>query len=256
MGAPKIRVSDTPIAHPQRAFAYALGAMFHVTGRLPVDALPTGEGFGPKVLARDWGITDNQSLVSQLNQLGFAGHRQDHVERVRYYSLMFRPAVAARREELREFIREGGENAEAASEDLWLLNAVQADKPGLRSAPLLAFDAGRAVMLVREGLCNGWLDEEAGWAYLLDLARKVQATFASWEEYGADFLLGRQVWKGQDSAELFDEVIPDLLSNQKSPWVRLLWGAPGLNIPGPLKGSDPAVPVWSLEEPAWLREYG
>ncbi|MGB3738488.1 MAG: DUF1266 domain-containing protein [Pontixanthobacter sp.] len=252
IGAPKIRLSDTPIANPARAFAYALGAMFHVTARLPVDALPPGEGFGPKILARDWGITDTDTLVAQLNQLGFAGHRQDHVERVRYYTMMFRPAVAARREELRDIIRESGDRAEAASQDLWLLNAVQADMPGLRSAPLLAFDAGRAVMLTREGLCNGWLQDDAAWAYLLDLAREVQATFGSWEEYGADFLLGRKVWKGQDSAELFDRVIPDLLSAPNSPWVRLPWGVPDLTIPGPVATAAKGAPNWSLEEPAWI----
>ena len=104
-------------------------------------------------------------------------------------------------------------------------------------------------MLTREGLLLGWLEEGEAWPYLLDLAREVQRTFASWEDYGADFILSRQVWGGKDSADAFDEIVPLLLSAEDSPWRTVPWNQPTLSMPAPVRPTDGA-PLWNLERAA------
>jgi len=255
MTHPKVVLSKSPPPSGERAWAYALGAVYNVGHGLPVDAT----AFDPSpaearaeikqitsMLERDWGITDRVTLVERLDTLGDGGHRRRFLPQLRFYATMWRPEVAARREELRAAIREGGEEAEGAAETLWRLDAVQADLPGLRSSPLLAFDAARAAMLFRCGVMLGWL-QDPDWNYLVDAARDVRRCYGSWAEYGADFLLSRCVWAGSGTRDVFDEVVAMLLREPQSPWVRLPWDAPPLPVPRSIRARVAATPSWSLE---------
>ncbi|MGI4799747.1 MAG: DUF1266 domain-containing protein [Janthinobacterium lividum] len=255
MTYPKVVLSKSPPPAGERAWAYALGAVYNVGHGLPVDttaldADPAEAAVETKqmtrMLERDWGITDRVTLVERLDGLGDGGHRRRFLPQLRFYATMWRPEVAARREELRANIRDGGEDAEGAAETLWRLNAVQADLPGLRASPLLAFDAGRAAMLFRCGLMLGWLGEP-DWDYLVDAARDVRRNYASWAEYGTDFLLSRCVWSGSDTKDVFDDVVTMLLREPQSPWVRLPWDAPPLPVPRPVRPHLAGTPQWSLE---------
>ena len=189
MTYPKVVLSKSPPPAGERTWAYALGAVYNVGHGLPVDtialdadpaeaAAETKQMIG--MLDRDWGITDRVTLVERLDGLSDGGHRRRFLPQLRFYATMWRPEVAARREELRAVIRDGGEGADGAVETLWRLDAVQADLPGLRASPLLAFDAARAAMLFRCGLMLGWLGE-ADWDYLVDAARDVRRSYGSLE---------------------------------------------------------------------------
>ena len=255
MTYPKVVSSKSPPPSGERAWAYALGAVYNVGHGLPVDttaldADPTEAAAETKqmtgMLERDWSITDRATLVERLDGLGDGGHRRRFLPQLRFYATMWRPEVAARREELRTAIRDGGDDADGAIETLWRLDAVQADVPGLRASPLLAFDAARAAMLFRCGLMLGWLGE-ADWDYLVDAARDVRRSYGSWKEYGADFLLSRCVWSGNATKDVFDEVVAMLLREPQSPWVRLPWDAPPLPVPRPVRPQPSGTPLWSLE---------
>ena len=256
MTYPKVVLSRSSPPAGERAWAYALGAVYNVGHGLPVDTT----AFDPDpaearaetkqittMLERDWGVTDRATLVERLDGMGDGGHRRRLGPQIRFYATMWRPEVAARREELKAAIREGGEDAEEAAESLWRLDAVQADLPGLRASPLLAFDAARAAMLFRCGVMLGWLGE-ADWDYLVDAARDVRRSYGSWAEYGTDFLLSRSVWAGNGTRDVFDDVVAMLLREPLSPWVRLPWDAPPLPVPRPVRPHLAGTPQWSLED--------
>lgn len=247
--APDIILSDQPIADEARAWAYALGAMYHVAQGFHVDG-PTGEpeaGLNERILADSWGATNRAELVGRMTDLGNDGHRHDHVRLVRYYCMLWRPAVAAKREEYRAELREGGAAAEEARAALWRLDAVQANVGDIRSSSLLAFDAARGIMLARAGLMLGWLSDDDAWTYMLNVARDVQRTYGSWTDYSADFVLARNMWAGDGSTDIFDAVIAGLRTDAASPWVTLGWSQPALGVPRPARPLDPTAPYWTLE---------
>jgi Protein of unknown function (DUF1266) len=128
---------------------------------------------------------------------------------------------------------------------------VQAEADGIRGGILIGFDAARAVMLARDGCLLGWLSEERLWDYVLDVARDVQRRFTSWADYAADFRISRNFWQGithrKQADVIFDVIIERLLTEAGSPWRRLPWPVPGLEVPRPVRPIDSAAPVWTLE---------
>lgn len=255
MAARPFRAAPVPLTG-ERLFAWALGAPYHVAHGTFVDgpedpADPAVKSQVPptrEMLSRDWGVDRPDDLVSRMTRLGNEGHRRTNRERVNRYATMWRPGVAAAREEYLGVMREGGEEAGNAAADLWLLDAVQADRRGIRGSPLLAFDVARGIMLAREGLMLGWLGEEAAFAYVLDAARDARRTYRSWEEYGADFLLSRDVWAGGEERDDYDEIVGRLLSRKDSPWRRVPWEAAGpWATPRPVRPVARDAPLWTLE---------
>ncbi len=237
-----------PLPPGERAWAYAVGAPYHVGHGLAVDAVVADSqgDFQREMFSRDWGIENREDLVAQMTSLGREGHRRSHGMTLRYYAMLWRPRIASLREECRAAIREAGEDADDMAAALWRLDAVQANTHNIRSSPLLAFDSARAVMLARVGLMLGWLEEEEAWKYMISAARAVQRTYASWEAYGADFVLARNVWAGDDSHDMFDDVVALLLSRADSPWRQLPWAIP-LGTPPSVVVPGGSQPVWSLE---------
>jgi hypothetical protein len=238
-----------PLPSGERAWAYAVGAPYHVAHGLAVDAPAADKAgdFQQEMLTRDWGIDNRAELIAQLTNLGEEGHRRRYGLTLRYYATLWRPRIASLREELRAAIREGDENARDSVAALWRLDAVQANTGGIRSSPLLAFDSARAVMLARAGLMLGWLKEDEAWPYLIAVARDVQRTYSSWAQYGADFVLSRNVWAGSDAHDIFDAVVALLLSKPDSPWQHLAWDLPLVAV-APAPAASEELPVWSLEQ--------
>ena len=247
MSVPNILSKPDKTWSPAQSFAYALGAPYQVQHAMLVDALPKSNGALRKRLSemcrRDWSVESAEDLLSTLNWLGREGHRIPHRFRIRQYCLMRRPAIAARREELRGI----GEKDSEARTELWRLDAVQADWHGVRGGVLVGFDAARAVMLVRCGLVLGWLEEGAAWRYLLEMAADVQRSFNSWAEYAADYKLSRALWSGNATPDLFDGIADHLLVAPKSPWRQSAWQIEGLGIPRPVTPARENEPVWVLE---------
>lgn len=248
MSEPKVLLApDPPAWSPAQAWAYALGAPYHVVRSFPVNALPQRQSSLLQSMAaglkRDWGIESAQDLVRTLNGLSAGGHRRPFGISVRQYALLRRPEIAAQREELRE----AGQENPAALEELWRLDAVQANTDGVRGAVLLGFDAARAVMLARDGWLFEWLPEPTMWDFVLDVARDVQRRFTSWAEYAQDFRVSRNLWAGSNARNAYDPILERLLADARSPWRTLPWQVPGLEIPRPLRPADSQTPVWLLE---------
>ena len=245
MAGPRIVHATQPFASLDHRWAWAVGAPYHVAHGDPVDGVADGAPTERSaMLERDWGITGRDDLIEALVSLGDEGHRHRFAVKLQYYSMIWRPAVASMREELRGTVREGGEDAAEAAANLWRLDAVQSDLPGLRSSPLLAFDAARGVMLARDGLRLGWLTDGEVWPYLLAIATDVRRTYSSWGAFGDDFVLSRNVWAGNGAPDLFDQIVVALKSTGSSPWRTLDWPVADAIPPARLVQ---AAPYWSLE---------
>ncbi|WP_206240584.1 DUF1266 domain-containing protein [Novosphingobium terrae] len=242
-----INIGAPPAWSAAQLWAYALGAPYHVQHQVPLNALPADNSANSTDFARmlkdGWSVEGEEDLLRVLGWLGSEGHRRGHGLELRRYSLWRRPSIAARREELREAAQENPD----ALEELWRIDAIQADLDGIRGADLIGFDAARAVMVARSGWRLGWLSEERMWDYLLDTARDVQRRFSSWADYAQDFRLSRNMWRGKNDPDHFDDVITQLLKDKASPWLRLPWSVEGLEAPRATRPFDPAAPVWTLE---------
>lgn len=241
-----IFVSDPPGWSPLQAWAYALGAPYHLRQGFPLNALPQPADNvlreNALLLKRDWGIESGDDLMSTLNWLGTGGHRAPGRIGMRRYCILPRAHIASHREELQA---KGQEDSDAR-EEMWRLDIAQTNTDGIRGADLIAFDAARAVMLARYGCLFGWLTEQQLWDYILDVARDVQPRFASWAEYATDFQLSRRLWAGKDG-DPYSAASRSLLTDERSPWRRLSWQLEGLSLPRPVRTYDSASPVWTLE---------
>lgn len=242
-----IQIGNPPAWSAVQSWAYALGAPYHVMQEVPVNALPPRTQSTidqlAKMLKEGWSVESEEDLLRVLSWLGAEGHRRSHGLDLRRYSLLRRPAIAARREELREAAQENPD----ALEEIWRIDAIQADLDGIRGADLIGFDAARAVMVARSGWVMGWISEERMWHFVLDAARDVQRRFTAWADYARDFRLSRNMWRGRNTHDLFDDVLGQLLQDKASPWQRLSWAVDGLEAPRPARDLDPGAPLWSLE---------
>lgn len=242
-----IHIDNPPAWNPAQLWAYALGAPYHVQHAVPLNALPpktaNNTAMLAKMLKEGWSVESEEDLLRVLSWLGAEGHRRSHGLDLRRYSLLRRPAIAARREELREAAQDNPD----ALEEIWRIDAIQADLEGIRGADLIGFDAARAVMVARSGWVMGWISEEHMWHFVLDAARDVQRRFTAWADYARDFRLSRNMWRGRNDLDHFDDIIALLLADKASPWLRLPWPVDGLEAPRPARAFDPGAPLWSLE---------
>jgi hypothetical protein len=77
---------------------------------------------------------------------------------------------------------------------------------------------------VNRGYILHYLDEKEAWNLLLANARKVQASFSSWQEMSDNFLDGRKIWNEAPDNQ-FDACSKLLLNprDPNSPWNQNPW---------------------------------
>ncbi|KMO14363.1 DUF1266 domain-containing protein [Methylobacterium indicum] len=252
---PFLYLDDAGYRSEPLRWAYALGACYNLYHEYPVDLPVDPETAGRRFrgqrdraegwLRRDWSIEDRAGLVAAMGWLGRDGHRRDHRALVRRYCALPGRGWHEREAMLAEHAREGNEAAQA---QLWRMGAVGRDLLGCRAANFLAFDAARAAQLARNGYVLGFLSLDEVRAYLFDLAREVSASFASWPDYGRDFVVGRAFWAGAHEAEPWDPLMRRLDTEIDSPWRRILFGFPEDETSRGVTSADTRDgPCWTLE---------
>lgn len=236
-------------------WAWALGAVYNVYHGFPVDLpldhetasrdVPEELDAARTYLPRDWGIEDRASLIASMVRLGRGGHRRPHRALVRRLCALPSQPWAGYEEADRERAANG--DAEA-HQRLWRMWAVERDILHCRTASLLAFDAARAAQLARNGLALGYLDEAETRGFVFDLAREVSASFATWEAYARDFLLGRTFWAGQPDDGTWEPVLGLLGTRPDSPWRHLPFAFPEDAASRAVTSADARDgPYWTLE---------
>ncbi|MGN6231745.1 MAG: DUF1266 domain-containing protein [Trinickia sp.] len=114
----------------------------------------------------------------------------------------------------------------------------------------LAFACARTAFLARMTMLMGWLEPQVAWRVLLLNAQRAQDCFASWEDYGRSFIVGRRQWVAAFRADPFgaafdEKTLAEWLSSRKRGWRSLPW--PGLAAfspepaPAPMPDAAPSV---------------
>lgn len=91
---------------------------------------------------------------------------------------------------------------------------------------ILGWDYCRYICLCRWGYSCGYIDEKEAWNLMTSVAKEIQKKFRSWQEYGQNYLIGRQFWSHQytlSQGDLFMDALKRLTENADSPWNTLPW---------------------------------
>jgi hypothetical protein len=161
-------------------------------------------------LQRDWGVSDQATLKTQLDRLRDYGHHTEYRERGLELSKLS-PA---------DFAQQQASHPDQAAN----LQLLKASYEKWKDRTGLAWDLCRAARLVNSGFTLGYISEEDAWKRLLDIARQAQANFASWQEMNDNFLDGREIWANNRDPQL--EACTKLLLDPKepnSPWNQNPW---------------------------------
>jgi hypothetical protein len=159
---------------------------------------------------RQWHVFNQTNLLNTVTQLRNVGDRMSFQREG--------AGLAAMSES--EFAAELAEHPGRVSR----LKAVRDSFRKWKERSGLAWDLCRASMLVNMGYANHFLTEKEAWDLLLPIAQDVQRNFSSWQEMTDNFLDGRKIWAGPNTAEM--EACSKLLLNPKemnSPWNQLSW---------------------------------
>ncbi|MDL2229965.1 DUF1266 domain-containing protein, partial [Treponema sp. OttesenSCG-928-L16] len=95
---------------------------------------------------------------------------------------------------------------------------------------ITAWDWGRCISLCRWAYGAGYISEEEAWEKIFYYAEKIKPLYASWQEYGLDYYLGRIFWAagfGDDITYLLetDKAYKSLFA-EDGLWSRLDWYIP------------------------------
>ena len=126
---------------------------------------------------------------------------------------------------------------------------------------LLGWDFTRYIALCRWGYLAGYLNEQEAWDRIMPAARLLQKTFSSWQDLGANYLLGHEFWSPGDTASVIgaslDYTYRTLVMDLNGPWRRIPWGldltagapAGSLSSSGP---TDGFASVYLISRPGGL----
>lgn len=162
------------------------------------------------MLSDSWGITSRAELIKMLKafESGSLGHRG------RYWKV--REAILKRQPEHYDDVFDELKDVDAASMHIVLQHI---DRPLGRGLPIAAWDFGRYINLCRAGFNLGWLSETEAWDRILPAARLLQANYDSWDDFAADYLIGRNFWSVGTILE--NEMVRSLVKGMARPGVGL-----------------------------------
>jgi hypothetical protein len=215
---PPVR-SHTNLTSTQKAWGLAVSALLTERNGGHHDLLgeypPSTESIAgtKRVLSHWWGVEDRAGLLQTLSWLDREGHRTDFEARGQRLSAL--PQV-----EYQALL------ARTEGPDRQKVTLARVHYAALGRKGLVGWDYARYVSLCRWRYHVGYLSEDEAWSFILHAARRVQATFDSWEDLGRNYLIGREYWSYDETrakGHLYREAYLRLLRDPGSPWTRLPW---------------------------------
>lgn len=168
-----------------------------------------------RMLSNWWDINSRKDLIRALRWLGETGHRTDFDETGEMlYSLT------------PEEITTCMVNAQHDPETYHQLELVRDYYPRVGEKSLLAWDFSRYIALCRWGYLVGYITEEEAWEKIMPAARILRTHFSSWQEFGENYLLGREYWsyeRTMANGKEYRQVFSRLLNDPASPWNVCPW---------------------------------
>ena len=161
-----------------------------------------------------WNITDRDSTLGIVQWLLHEGHHADADA-----------ALALMRGE-----QPDAGDPEEKAEDVQMIAEFMIENGYCTAETLpqtvIAWDLVRIANLGRWALHAGYLSEGEMWQVMQVAADAAREHFASWEEYGRSFAMGRGVWHGdEEDCQTAWEIVTTLLEAETSPWRQIPWNA-------------------------------
>ncbi len=227
---------------PAEQRGLALGAVYAGEGGLPMNALTmqADQRTAAKLLAGAWDVHGPQDVETTYEFLLTEGHRG-------YYAVVG-PAVEAtfaqrlgRREteaKAQEVAAQAGARGlDGARAQEWYYGWLASAKVGGHGelvdplpASVVAWDAARVVHVSRLLVDAGYVDETRAFAAITQAVDLSRPAYASWQEFGDAFCVGRAFWKAANMRNPVDNEIGaftgatrTLLTAEDSPWLTVRW---------------------------------
>lgn len=167
------------------------------------------------ILEDGWSISDENTAWSRLKGLTEGGGHRKELDQIRnVLSVMTH-------ENQKHYITSFQDEIKVTE-----LKIVQRYYRLLPHSGILAWDLGRAAFVCHLCLESGYIHKDEAWAFLMNNASIIQQSYASWQEYGTAYIIGRQFWGSEYEDELTKENL-NLISSQfnkpDSLWVVLPW---------------------------------
>jgi len=176
-----------------------------------------------RALREWWSVHDRQSLLDTLKWLAREGHRRDFED--------LGARIQSLSPEQLQIMKDRVKQDPKLSHKIGVVEKYYAEV-GPKS--IYGWDYGRYVALCGWGYLVGYFTEEEAWQRALPAARKLQATFSSWEDLGSNYLVGREFWSlkhTQKTGARYRKSYNKLTTNSASPWKRYPWNLPLANPP-------------------------
>jgi hypothetical protein len=174
-----------------------------------------------ELLASWWGIHSREELLVTLAKL----RGGEFGQRWAYWDVR-RKLLGAKMENYLRIIKEADTESNGGASAFIVATHLGAVRGA--ALPITAWDFGRYINLCRWGVDCEWMTEQEAWDRIIPAARLLQASYASWDDYAADYLLGRNFWSPQNAAdnETIRYRVTLLKLAPKGLWATIDWNEP------------------------------
>lgn len=213
-----------PYTSDQKAWALGTCAVLTQVNKRSHQALggrpPDAAGVkGTKaLLSKWWSVHSRDELLAALKWIDDGGHRK-----------IFDSLASAPEEQVAVLKARNESDPETFNQ----ITVAREYGPPLGSKSILGWDYARYVSLCGWGFLAGYLTEDEAWDRIMPVAQRLQSTFGSWDELGANYLIGRRFWSlanTEKTGAQYDDAVKWLETTPDSPWLRYAWTL-GLNRP-------------------------
>jgi hypothetical protein len=178
-----------------------------------------------------WGITDRPSALGTIEWLLLTGHRSNYEQIQAVMATYPQGEWDKQLRQIKKLLR--SHNDLTTYKDNLLISLhrlrekelLELDEP---ISSIAAWDYGRLINVCRWCAELGYITEPEAWAFMRQVARQMQQTYPSWRAMSLGYLLGRDMWGGddEDSRSVTETNHTLLLTKPRSPWLRLAWYTP------------------------------
>jgi len=162
-----------------------------------------------------WGITNREDLLSDLLRLSGGGHRER-------FDIVGVYIVGISDDEYKELLETYRDDEEMIQE----MEVARKHYGELQGRGISGWDYARFISLCRWGYMVGHLSEDEAWELIMPAARILQRRFDSWEDLGRNYLIGREFWSYEETANSgyrYEDAYQRLAEMRDSPWNKYPW---------------------------------
>ena len=223
-----------PPSRAQQRWALAASAILSTANNEALDRISAGGSvLGNRTLLHDsWDISSHEDVLKTLDWIDQGGHRQ-------VFSAIGVRVANLSQEDLSKVVSHlNAENANSVT-------MAHRYYPKYAAQSITAWDYARYINVCRWAVAAGYFSEEEAWPYVMHAAQILQQNFTSWQDFGENYLVGREFWSlrqtrinGQEMRAIYRK----LLSDPGSAWNRIPWNLP-LEASAPVPGSSNPSPA-------------